>query len=382
MKKRAMSNKRVLIIELTRWHGVTIIPQIELLKNAGYAVTLLMSDTHSDLPYFETCRDDIEIVVIQYNKRRWQTFSVLGRLWFQHYTFVVVNTMRPHTPLRALALYLFYLTYRGDVRYLEHNVAPETDSWLFRLLQRRSNRIYALSEKIYQNSVERVPAWFRAKLTYFYPGYFGDLVTDAERLSDRIIFAIPGMVNQKRRNYEALIDTFATLAQDVLRDKIEIHILGNHDTETGHKLTAAAEKYSLLSNVVFLQDIPFKQYNEYAHDLNRAHFILTLSDTSLEIGRKYNIYSTSATFMLSRAFHVPLVVSDSIDLDDDLTPFAVRYTATDVLAGIRDAVKLAEDREAYNRLQDAYRDYMIAMMAHCQPRYIQSEDRTQTHLPD
>jgi hypothetical protein len=368
-----MSRKHVLLIELRQSHGVTVIPQLELLRSAGYRVTLLLSDTNHDLAYLRTYDElpEVLVIVMPYAQRRWKPFLVLARLWWRRFDFVVVNTMRPFTPLVGLALYGFYLTYPGDVRYLAHNITPEADSLLFRLLQRRSNHIYVLSHTVYRHSLARVPEWFRRKLTYFYPGYFGDLVTEPQLSGERIVFALPGKVDQRRRNYAAFTAMLPVLAQDeALCAAVEFHIMGDYATPDGQRLVAEAERCDLLGTVVILQDQPFKQYDDYAVDLSRSHYILSLSDPSLEVGAKYNVYSSSAVLMLSRAFGVPVLSPSNIELDPDLAPFTIQYDLSDILAGIRKAVTLATDEAEYMRMRRAYLAHIQTTMPVCRESYL------------
>lgn len=367
-----MRTKRVLLVEMQKGHGVTLIPQIELLRSAGYAVTLVTGDHQLDLPFLKTYgkRDEVEVIVVPRWKPRWMRFAVFGRLWFRRFDFVVVNTLRGMSWKLGLVLYPFYLLYPGDVRYLAHNITPEKDSRFFQLLQHRANHIYVLSDKIYDYSAQHSPDWFQRKLTYFYPAYFGNLVTDPQLHDSKIIFAIIGKVDRNRRNYDALIATFAHLANDDLRERIELYIMGDATTEKGRQLEAEAERCGLLNTVVYLQNEPFRQYDDYARDLNRAHYILNLSDGALEIGAKYNTYSSSAVGMLSRAFALPMLVATNIQPDEDLSPFCLRYDLEDVLAGLRDTVILAEDQARYRALRQQYQMHTRAMMPACRESYL------------
>lgn len=367
-----MSNKRVLLVELQKSHGVTIVPQIELLRSAGYAVTLVIIDDHYDLPFIKTYhgRDHIEVIVLPRWKPRWMRFAIFARLWFRRFDFVVVNTLRGVSWKHGIALYSFYLLYPGDVRYIAHNIMPEKDTHFFRLLQRRSNHIYVLSRKVYDYSAQHSPAWFQRKLTYFYSAYFGDLVVEPQPEADKIVFAVIGKVEPLRRNYDALIASFAPLADDPLRERIELHILGDATTETGQRLKAEAERCGLLDTVVFVQDKPFRQYDDYALDLNRAHYILNLSDASLAIGAKYNAYSSSAVVMLCRAFSLPMLVATNIQPDEDLLPFCLRFDTNDLFTGLREAVVVAEDQARYMALRRDYVAHTAAMLPVCRESYL------------
>lgn len=359
-------NRHALIIEFHNHHGHILYAQCRMLVDAGYAVTLVVSDQNPDLPALEQMDGPITIRRFTCGNQLSCLLRLLTTLRRERYEFALFNTL-PESQRHAVFMFL----QPHPIRYIVHNTnypRGRALNWLDRLFARRVERVFVLSQSVYQHYVPALPAPQRAKLSYFHPAYFpsfpGQLPADFNA-GERIVFAIPGGVHIRRRNYRSLVDSFAQIANSPLADQIEIHLMGDPFTPYGQELIFAALDNGLLGSVIQLQRDAFEPSAVYIEKLRASHFILPLIDQ--QVRKQYSRNTTPSSVMLSRGLAVPLLSSADLPLDDDLLPFTIQYD--DLFTGLQQAVELFHSAD-YNQRRARYEQARYEAYAISQANYL------------
>jgi len=386
-----ISNKKALIIELTEKHGYVIYPQCAFLLNAGYDVTVLMSENNRDHEQLLALKDRVNIIEVNCTERWLCLVKIRLSYTFAGYEFIVLNTLQNWRHL------LFGLTLPGDVRFVKHgavNIKLSTyasrkqfvrlmvlsppralQPLFYRLLERKATRIFSLSEKVHNESIANVPEHMARKLSYFHPAYFpgfSDIApaeTEGDPSAERVIFVILGRLDDHFRNYQSLFAALPQIAACELKDRIAIYLMGDFLTPVGRKLVVDAADLGLLGSVVRLQKEPYVPFDLYATQLKTSHFLIPLIDQTILDHRHYNKIVVPSCLMLSRAFGIPIVSSTDLELDDDLTPFAVSYQGSDLFSGLRAAVEVF-DSPQYTGIRQRYWQHMAQLFDLSQANYL------------
>ncbi|NDJ79084.1 MAG: hypothetical protein GYB65_22765, partial [Chloroflexi bacterium] len=359
-----MTPPHALLIEPTASHTFILYSQCVMLLEAGYEVTVIMSERQSDPVFMESLRDRINRVWLDKHLR----YRMLLRLLREHgrkpYAFTLFNTFTPSTRLLLLAL-----VWPQPLRFILHHAKPVAEArallnrfqrLVYQLIMRRASRIYVLSPQVYAHCQNELPPWIVRKLSCFVPSYYPDYANTAAKPTptddDRVVFALPGAVDFRVRNYQSLTDALPRLAASPLADRIQIEIMGDFFTPTSRTFIVTAARAGLLGTTIRLQREPFAPFPDFAHKYNASHFLLPLIDSTVMNYRPYNRFVSPSSIMMSRGFALPLVCSREFDLDNDLRPFSVWYEGQDLFQGLEAAVELA-DSPRYAELQQQYRQH-------------------------
>lgn len=336
------TRRRVLIIEFMNYHGwLSYVPCLFLL-DAGYDVTVLISDKNRDKDIFLTLGDRVTLIEFSCGMR---PACFLKWLWWvnrQAFELVFIMTLQTYSAIWFAALL------RHRLWFAEHHVGTEnhftgTKRKLFQWVQRKADRILLLSEHIYRNAADRMGA-LKSKTSWFDPGY---LLPEARSHQDhpsgeRIIFIVPGALEKLRRNYSALMDTFERIAHSPLIDRIEIYLKGDFMTPIGRDLILRASDAGLMGKVIRLQSTHREPFLEYLGSFASSHFMLPLLDNTCRnnFDFRYNIDNVPSSLILSRMFGLPIVNADSFPMDDDLKPYTIAFADGDLFGGLERAVAL------------------------------------------
>jgi len=336
-----MPSKRVLLVEVHRFHTFVLLPQCLLLLEAGYQVFILLNTKNPDYSTIQNL-EGVEVIPFPCELKIICTIRAFIHQAQQTYDFIIFNTLP-----WAMRHKIFILLLPQELRFIMHQVgmreryeARQTQRILFKMLARKAARFLYLSETTYHNAMRRFPE-LAHKTTYFYPNRYPNWPAtskDDDPSAGRVMFAILGEVDARRRNYQSLIDAFEQLVQSPLAEQITIRIMGSTHTELGTQLIKAAHEYSLLGTTIQLQQEQFIALPEYLQALRSSHFIIPLIDNTVE--EPYNIKTAPSSLMLGRGLTIPVVVSNEFLLDEDLKPFSISYHRQDLTSGLEAAVQL------------------------------------------
>ena len=137
-------------------------------------------------------------------------------------------------------------------------------------------------------------------------GYWGSLdVADIKIDLGKKIFAVPGYVSFRNRNYSLLLDISKELKKDTNYKNIMFYILGGGNDRK--KLEHQFKKSGNAEHIQFAKVDPetgFVKYDEYIMRLRESHFLLPLFPNELGDYRNYKISSVITTAL---GFGIPVL---------------------------------------------------------------------------
>ncbi|MBK8024057.1 MAG: hypothetical protein IPK19_22165 [Chloroflexi bacterium] len=284
--------RHVAIIELKTFHGFVISAQVAFLAEAGYDVHVIVTDQLVDIDLIRSLADKAEITVLKTSRWRRELLTLFGILIGRRYKFIVLNSvtrdlvmlsMLQPNPIRAVLhrLCTDYLPFAGQQPAT--GIKPVTHR-LFRAFLSRSERLYLLSETLYEALKARQSPW-DSKITFFATSYYPTVKTVHPcRDNQRVVFSILGQIDPRRRNYQSLMDAFEAIRTSPLYDQIEIRLLGGTRLRQGREFMAKATQFELVPHVIKNQDQPVIAFQDFADQLASSHFALLLIDREAHAG--------------------------------------------------------------------------------------------------
>jgi len=165
----------------------------------------------------------------------------------------------------------------------------------------------------------------------------------------KIQFVLPGQIEEHRRDYEVVLDSFEKLFNKY-PDKIDLYLLGYPVGNYGKLILKKCKKmkekgYSIIT---FDKFIPEEEYNEI---ISNSDFII--SPIKIETGswgiiqERYGMTKASAVVFEAIQYAKPLVVPDKFNVIKELETSALKYKSAEDLEKI-----LVEHIENKNKLKD------------------------------
>ena len=310
------------IVEIGGSHAECLYSQVLFLARAGIAVTLHCSVSLKDtVSHFKEVE---QVYYYNFSKphTRLSEWKALHQVWrriqAEKPTYLLFNTAQGN---RIRKLLLFPFSRKMQISGIIHQVNKLSGSGSQWFISQKVQHYFVLNDYL----LAAIPAAFRKKASSFYPIFFpkNALPVHLQKPPGEIWIVVPGLVEQKRRDYHLLLrQAGALLAMPQLR----IFLCGNgwHAEGDGAALQLAYQEAGLGSLVVMFQDFVS---NALMHSiLAAADIIAPLLHPDTGSGSGYVSQQISGSFNLAFSHRKPLLMHEAFHHIPDFQENALFYT--------------------------------------------------------
>lgn len=284
--------RHIALVELQPYHTETLYSQLSFLRHKGYTVTLFCCDRHRAV--IDTFRGDTEAFYFD-------THS-LGEIWRLRCAIiregcdtVILNTAQGG---RVLKFMLMPMPRRISVYGTIHETHKLTRSRGQKLISARIKGYYVLARYIDDNfPVKKPHTWFSPS---FYPDY--ETIELGDRKKSDIWVSIPGSIENKRRDYGALL----RLAQNPnLPDNVKFVLLGNSSIGDGPLFIRQAEEAGVSDRFIrFDNRVDGAEFYSY---IKYSDFLMPVITPDTRAAEEYTVSKISGMFPLTHAFGIRML---------------------------------------------------------------------------
>jgi hypothetical protein len=209
--------------------------------------------------------------------------------------------------------YLPFLLRDIEIMGVIHSVDKLKSSGTQKLLAKKIKKYFVLSDHL----LDQTKQYRHLRFSSFYPIFFPSFNTAAMEKEDQFWICIPGQVEYKRRDYDALIDTIS----ENLDNRVRFVLLGrhNHNAGDGEKLKAALKSKGLSKYFLFFDDFI---------DDALFHAWLQASDLIMPLPHEDGRYvknAISGTFNLAYAYKKPQLMPKSFASIEEFSSSTLFY---------------------------------------------------------
>lgn len=316
------------LIELDNSHDECLYSQLLFLKAGGYEVLLICSDRlRPQVAPYSALAETLFLPTTEGNE--WQKLKILwrirGELIRRAIRLVVFNSAHGRHVRNLLwfpypAEMRFFGTLHG-INKLRRSATQAAISW-------RMNGYFLLNDYLNSN-LAHVPHR-GLRFAVFYPIFFPQYAAPQaiHKPKDAFWIAVPGQVEQIRRDYERLIRAFAQLS---FKPPCRFLLLGRsgHTAGSGDPLKALCASLGVSDYFQFWDT--FLENSEFHEYLRLSDIVMPLIHPGNEGYRKYLRYQITGGYNLAFAYRKPLLMLEDFKQYADFQENAVFY-ALDTLA--------------------------------------------------
>ncbi|MBV6646613.1 MAG: hypothetical protein KI790_14245 [Cyclobacteriaceae bacterium] len=302
--------KSVAIIELGKGHTELIPSHLRMLH--GHADQIFYVGLHRHLKILDITKFDRALTI--HGK---SGISGLIELWHirqflkgNKVTHVIFNTTKGSKILKLTYLIPSSIHQSGVL----HELLDLQRSTSQKLISRRLSKYMVLSQSIFVHATKQ-----KTKVgNYFYPIYF---TTYTPKSQDQISIsiAIPGNIEQKRRDYLGLIDQ---LRGKALKN-IQFIVLGDSTFRDGPMIKDKVQEAGLTDHFKFFEG--FIDEDTYYRLVSNCHAVAPLLHPNVKDYEKYMTSKISGSFNLAFGFKKPLLLPHSLANLDEFISVSIGY---------------------------------------------------------
>lgn len=282
----------VFLIEFNTWHGECLEPQIEYLVASGHSVELLCTSRNL-ASVSQTALNDVRHTELPSKKGIKNILVVWRKIWSARPDFVILNTAQG-----SEALKLSVLPMPKGVKFIGtiHNLQKLTKSLGQKIIDRRMSGYYVIANYLLSSLRGKTtkPCQYYSPLSKTATGPTDENIIKAKGTD--IWLCIPGAIEYKRRNYDALLGLAA--AQELKKAKFVL--LCNKNKGDGPDFMRKVEERNLSDRFItfsgYVEPDVFDQY------IRASDYLLPLIDGAMAGGEAYKTSKASGTFTLSAAY--------------------------------------------------------------------------------
>lgn len=174
--------------------------------------------------------------------------------------------------------------------------------------------------------VER-PIYFIPKRTYD--------SSSTKRFNQKLVFVIPGMISELRRDYDLVIDAFENIPKDI-RSKIKLIVLGKPIKKFGIRIIERLKKLDE-SDIEVKYFTKFISHEEFSDCLLESDLIIspiTLDYRSGVIHEKFTYTKGTGTFPDMIRYAKPTIVPECYNVDDQFGECFIKYKDSSDLSSL------------------------------------------------
>ena len=192
------------------------------------------------------------------------------------------------------------------------------------------------------------------KPVYKIPFGFHEKGKDIGKKSDKILFVVPGQIEEHRRDYDTVLDAFEKNGK-----KAGLILLGYPVGNYGKKILKKCEKLKEKGFDIKYYDsfVPEEEYNNIMKKSDFLVFPIKIQSLGLGVTKEYyGLTKGSAAVFEAIQYGKPMIVPDNFNVVEELKNSAVKYTNKEDLGNrISDLIKDDKKLQKYkiNALKDS-----------------------------
>jgi hypothetical protein len=172
------------------------------------------------------------------------------------------------------------------------------------------------------------------KPTYFLPNkYYYEKSSDNK--NKKIIFVIPGMISEKRRDYETILIAFEKIPKILLKG-LKLILLGRPIENYGLNIINRAKKLSQigLETIWYDEYIPNSIFNDSLVEADILLAPINFNYSSGVIKEKYTYTKGTGTFADMLSFSIPTIVPNYYNIAEEFKDCFITYKSADDLRNL------------------------------------------------
>lgn len=318
-----MTQQKAALIEIDGSHDECLYSQILFLKKGNYHVTLICSENLRKQVSDFGIADEVLFFPFDHQSH----LQKLKLLWkirnyiVQHQVgTVILNSLHGRT-IRDFTMLPFpkKTIFAGTL----HGINKLKGSLTQRIMSMRVRRQFLLNDYLVDN-LKLVPnhgIHFKSYYSIFFPEFSGAPAIDKPK--DQCWIAIPGQIENKRRDYETLIRSFASLPQ---KPEYRFLLLGNSRSRhaNGDELKTLAQELNVTRYFVFWDSfVDNALFHAY---LKVCDIVAPLIHPGNDGFMKYKIYQISGAYNMAFAYKKPLLMLEDFKTYKDFEENAIFYS--------------------------------------------------------
>ncbi|PZF71017.1 glycosyltransferase family protein [Taibaiella soli] len=318
-----MTHNKAALIEIDGSHDECLYSQLLFLKRGNYHVTLICSENLRKQVADFGIADEVLFFPFDHQSHLQKLkllWKIRNHIAGNQIGTVVLNSLHGRT-IRDFTMLPFpkKTVFAGTL----HGINKLKGSLTQRIMSTRVRRQFLLNDYLVDN-LKLVPNHgirFKSYYSIFFPEFAG--APAIEKPKDQCWIAIPGQVENKRRDYETLIRTFAALAE---KPNYRFLLLGNskHKHANGDELKALAKELDVERYFIFWDSfVDNALFHAY---LKVCDIVAPLIHPGNDGFMKYKIYQISGAYNMAFAYKKPLLMLEDFKEYQDFQENAVFYS--------------------------------------------------------
>lgn len=245
---------------------------------------------------------------------------------------VFINTAQSNV-VRDFLLMMPFRNSRGhkiEVRGIHHNAVKLINSFSQKLISLRLKKYLVLADYVHDN-LKPFLAKSSISTTSFFPCYYefdgnSTISEDHQQLiKNKIIIAIPGTVEQTRRDYKGLLKA---LAAQPPPEELIFAILGNSLRGDGPWLKSEVQRMGLQDSFIFFDGfVPNQLLFSW---LSKSHVLAPLMHPGMDAFEDFSKFKITGTYSLSYGFQLPMIMHQSIHTSPYFKDISIGYEIPDL----------------------------------------------------
>ncbi len=313
-----MSNqKSIALVEFATSHTECLYSQMLFLKEAGYALHLIVPEglrgqvAELGLYDFLKCIDPGN----DFRSHWGCVFDVRRYLLAQGIRHVLLNTAEGNHARDLCLSAPRRIAFAGTL----HHINKLRRSFTQELISLRVHKYFVLNDYL----LDGIPRSRRRAVSSYYPMYFPPYEHDGVKKPEGELWVgIPGTVEFRRRDYRGFLDQ---LARHRLDPRVRFIILGKCDVQAddGVEVRATVRRLGLERQFVFFDD--FIPPRAYFSSIVQCSCLLPLIHPNTTLFETYRSFQVSGTYNLAFAYAKPMLVHRSLDAVSDFQATSCFY---------------------------------------------------------
>lgn len=310
--------KKVALIEIGKSHDECLYSQLAFLKEAGYWVSLICTQSLANqVKDFEV--DELILLDLPEKGKlaKWaQLIRLRNYLIKGNFNKAIFNTASINN-VRNLLL----LPFPSSIEFcgIIHHIKKLTHSRSQKFISRKVKKYFVLNDHLLRKLEAEA---LNLRLSSFYPIFFQSYPsTSLFKPDGEIWICIPGQIVFKRRDYIKLLEA---LDKDTIKPELKFILLGRSDQKSGDGRVVRQMIYEKGMENNFILFDGFIQNSTFHAYLQESDYILPLTHSTTN-GGSYLQDQVSGTFNLAFAYKKPLLCEDVFSSMEDFQENAIFY---------------------------------------------------------
>lgn len=324
---------KIALVELGGFHNECLYSQIKCLKTIPSIYITLICDPKvaQSTTDFDENIDSKIVIEVSKGIAAWKQFYKLSNfLLTENFDKIILNTAQSSHAKKLC----FFVRNKIDVYGILHNVQKLNGSIGQKIISNSVKGYFVLNDYL----LEKTKKIKTTKFSSFYAIFFPFISPPSlSKPNDEIWICIPGQIEEKRRDYDTLVEQ---LSYKKLAKHIKFIFLGKIKEEYAFTIKQKIENLGLQNQFMYWEEfVPDKLFHAL---LQKSDFIMPLIHPN-HLSASYYEYRISGTFNLAFAHKKPLLIEQNYQKYEDFKTNSVGYVTSNLLEVINKLEKIDSD---------------------------------------